>query len=83
MKAQSLLTRIAKIRPDNRVTVLNLEYGQAIKIEGEGSKALANYFCAEMYLDGDLATKWRVFATGSEASGGKQSARRSHRAERR
>lgn len=59
MKAQSLLTRIAKIRPENRVTVLNLEYGQAIKIEGEGSKALANYFCTEMYLDGDLSTKWK------------------------
>jgi hypothetical protein len=59
MKTQSLITRISKIRPENRITVLNLEYGQAVKIEGEGAKSLANYFCTELYLDGDLATKWR------------------------
>ena len=59
MKTQSLITRISKIRPENRVTVLNLQYGQAVKIEGEGAKSLANYFCTELYLDGDLATKWK------------------------
>jgi hypothetical protein len=59
MNIPDILSRIAKIRPENRVTVLNLQYGPAIKIEGEGSKALANYFCKELYVDGELDTKWR------------------------
>ena len=59
MNAQYIVNRVGQISPKNRAIVLNLEYGQAVKIEGAGAKALANHFGKELYYEGILATKWR------------------------
>jgi hypothetical protein len=59
MNAQSIVTRIGQISPKNRATILNLEFGQAVKIEGKGAKILANHFGKELYYEGILATKWK------------------------
>jgi hypothetical protein len=56
--ADGLKDQIKRIAPYVRVSVIATEYGEAVKVEGKGSKHIATYMARERFLDGDTNTNW-------------------------
>ena len=64
MNAQYLIARIPQIRPNQRASIVETQFGQAVKVEGDGAKATAQYFTHDRYLNGDTDTDWGTVRHG-------------------
>lgn len=56
--ADGVKGRLNRIAPYVRVSIIATEYGEAVKVQGKGSKHIATYLARELFLDGDLNTNW-------------------------
>jgi hypothetical protein len=59
MDADYLINRIPTVFPNQRVSVITTQYGNAVKVEGKGARATANYFTRERWFFGSTDTNWR------------------------
>lgn len=59
---EGLSASILLIYPKMTVTVIDGDYGKAVKVQGKGAKVCAWYWNGERYLDGYIDTDWsRVY----------------------
>ena len=53
-----IMSRIVNTHPRMKVSIIETEYGPAIKIQGKDAKYTAGYYTRERYLDGFTNTNW-------------------------